>query len=471
MKNLKTTLTLFLLGMIAFSAQTQAQNDTVRLTAAFPTGKKTTSVMLLEKTAPRNVWLNRSFSYQLTVTNITANVLRDVTLTETLAKDFKLASTSPKATTLSNGKLRWSLGNLAPKASKTFTVTGTASKLGAFENCATLAYDMGACLAINVIEPALKLTKTAPDKVLLCDTIPMTITVTNTGVGAARNVVITDALPKGMTTTDGKTSLSYNLGSLAAGQSRQFDILVKASKTGSFTNNAVAKADGGLTANASAKTIVSQPVLTITKKGPAKRFEGRPIKYSLHVANTGDGVAKKAVVTDVIPAGTRVLKIGQNGTQVGNQVVWELGDLAVGASRDLTLALVGTRLGHIKNVATVKAYCATAVAATAKTEVAGIPAILLELIDEQDPIEIDANVTYMIRVTNQGSLAGTNINIATILEKAMVYVSSTGATKGTVSADGRSVTFAPLASLAPKKQAVWRVVVKAAQTGDVRFGV
>ena len=101
--------------------------------------------------------------------------------------------------------------------------------------------------------------------------------------------------------------------------------------------------------------------------------------------------------------------------------------------------------------------------------IAGIPAILLELIDEEDPIEVGNNVVYMIRVTNQGSLAGTNIKMDVELEDTMQYISSSGATLATQ--NGNKISLAPLPSLAPKKQAVWRIVVKAAGSGDVRFGV
>ena len=55
------------------------------------------------------------------------------------------------------------------------------------------------------------------------------------------------------------------------------------------------------------------------------------------------------------------------------------------------------------------------------------------------------------------------------MEDNQQYVSSTGATKGTI--EDNTITFAPLRSLAPKKKATWRVVVKAVRTGDVRFKV
>ena len=49
----------------------------------------------------------------------------------------------------------------------------------------------------------------------------------------------------------------------------------------------------------------------------------------------------------------------------------------------------------------------------------------------------------------------------------MQYISSSGPT--TASVLGNRVTFAPLASLAPKASASWNINVKAVGEGDVRF--
>ena len=93
----------------------------------------------------------------------------------------------------------------------------------------------------------------------------------------------------------------------------------------------------------------------------------------------------------------------------------------------------------------------------------------MEVIDLTDSIEVGNDVTYVITVTNQGSATDKDVVVKATLEDNMQYVSSSGATKGSLSA--RTVTFAPLPSLAPKAKASWRVTVKAVKAGDVRFRV
>ena len=121
------------------------------------------------------------------------------------------------------------------------------------------------------------------------------------------------------------------------------------------------------------------------------------------------------------------------------------------------------------NTATAAAYCAEGVTASVETSIAGIPALRLDVVDVEDPIEVGASTTYMITVTNEGTAADTNIRITCNLEDQLQYVSAAGATSG--SKVGNTVTFVPLQNLPPKAHATWRVVVTGVKAGDVRFKV
>ena len=97
----------------------------------------------------------------------------------------------------------------------------------------------------------------------------------------------------------------------------------------------------------------------------------------------------------------------------------------------------------------------------------GISALSMEVIDVEDPVRVGSHATYIIRVENQGSATATNISIGCMLEDYVRYVSSAGATAS--SQQGQTLRFFPLASLAPKTTAAWRVVVEAVRPGDARF--
>jgi len=432
-------------------------------------GKNCCGQVELTKVAPGEVAVGQEFEYKLIATNTSSLKLLDVVVTDELPGDFKVASSEPAVEGTKDGKTMWMLGEIEPGASKTITIKGAAQNPGKLVNCATVSFTPYVCLATNVVEPSLQLTKTAPSEVLLCDRIPITLTVTNNGTGTARNVVINDTLPDGLVTESGDSKVKINVGDLSGGQSKKYVINAKPLDTGKYENKAVAMAEGGLKANASSTTMVREPVLKITKSGPEKMFINKDITYNVKITNTGDAPADNTVVTDTLPAGTTFVSASSGGTMEGGKVTWNLGTLGVKDSRDLSVTVKSANAGTFKNSVTAKAKCAKAVDASASTMVTGIPAILLEVVDVDDPIAVGNNVTYVITVTNQGSAPGTNIKIGATLEDTMQFVSAGGATSG--KAEGKNVTFAPIQSLAPKAKATFRVTVKAVKSGDVRFAV
>ncbi|MBL7214412.1 MAG: DUF11 domain-containing protein [Phycisphaerae bacterium] len=423
----------------------------------------------LEKVMPASVQLNAPFEYTINLTNLTDMMLTDIEVKERIPTTLKDLSSAP-AGKLEGGIVTWKMDSLGPKATDKIVVQATATEAGCLQTCADVTYVILACANTQVVQPALTISKSAPDKVTICDAIPLKFVVTNKGTGTATNVKIMDTLPDGLMTQDGKKSIEIALGSLATGQSATRTVVTKAAKTGTFKNQASAVADGNLKAQSEVTTtVVTQPVLAIQKTGSKKEYLGRSIKYDITVTNKGDAVAADTVITDTIPAGVGNIQATAGGVLAENRVTWKVGNLAPKASKTVSVSYMPAGEGTLSNTARATAVCADAVSASAQTEINAISAILLEVVDVTDPIEVGNNVTYVITVTNQGSATGTGILIKAMLEDTMSYVSSSGATAGAI--DGSTITFAKLPSLAPKAKATWKVVVKAAKAGDVRFRV
>jgi uncharacterized repeat protein (TIGR01451 family) len=84
------------------------------------------------------------------------------------------------------------------------------------------------------------------------------------------------------------------------------------------------------------------------------------------------------------------------------------------------------------------------------TRIAGVAAILLEVVDVEDPIEVGREVNCVIKVTNQGSITGTNLRLVCTLPASQEFVSGTGATA--VKAKANTVTVVALPALAAKSR-------------------
>jgi uncharacterized repeat protein (TIGR01451 family) len=392
-------------------------------------------------------------------------------VTDNLPDGISYVSSSPSAN-VSGQNLSWSLGTVGPGGSQSISVTVKGSRTGTYENCADVRadYNLSArdCAPTVIVAPALAMEKRCPAEVTTCDPIDYVVVVRNTGDGPATNVRLEDRLPSGLQTRDGKTTVSGTIGDLMPGEAKEVRYTVNASQTGSYTNQASVTADDGLAAQATCTTVVKQPVLQVTKTGPDTRYINRSATYEITVRNTGDHPANQTMLVDTLPAGMRFDRASDGGQVSGGTVTWNLGTIEPGGSRTVSIDLTATSSGSVKNLVRATAICAEG-QAEVSTVIKGVPAILLEVIDVEDPIEVGTNTTYQIIVTNQGSADGTNIRIECTLPAQMEFVNASGASQHT--AEGKTVRFAPVPVLAPKAQATFNVTVKGSAEGDVRFKV
>lgn len=453
-------------------APTPAPAGTVSAALAVPTGNPATSAILLEKFVPSQVNVGQPFDIVIQVKNLTSGALDNVVVTDPLPSGFTVSKVNPQALAGGASSGTWNVGRLGPNETKRIVITGTASGKGALTSCTDVTYESAICLTTEVVSPALTVEVDCPDPgpISLCDPIPVTYKVCNTGDGTATNVQVRGAYPNGATDSSGGSEFTATIPSLAAGECRTFNVTLKAPTTGSYSVAAQARADGGLTANAApCTTRVTAPSLTINMSGNTKSFIGRQVSYDINAANTGDGVCEGTTVSATIPSCMSFVSATNGGTVQGNRVVWNLGNMAPAARANLRMVLKANTPCDATINAEVNCACADAATASAQTVVTGIPAILLEVIDINDPVAVGDQETYVITVTNQGSAVDTNIKITATLPAGVEFVSTSGATNGTRS--GNSVTFAPLSSLAPKEKATWRVVVRAVSEADARFRV
>ncbi len=101
--------------------------------------------------------------------------------------------------------------------------------------------------------------------------------------------------------------------------------------------------------------------------------------------------------------------------------------------------------------------------------VEGIAAILFELVDINDPVEVGGETTYEIRVSNQGSKAATEVRVVALLPPQMQAIHADGPARHVI--DGQRVLFDPVSQLAPKADMTYTVKVKALEAGDLRLRV
>lgn len=417
--------------------------------------------------------VGETFEYVINVSNPSQVDATSVTVTDNLPNGIQYVSSNPPSN--GGGSMSWNLGTIPGGGSSSIRVQVQGTRQGTFENCASVSAAQGLsaqdCCSTTITAPALVIEKNCTPNALLCEPIEYTVIVRNTGDGPAMNVRVVDTLPDGITATDGRQTREFNAGNLAPGEAKQARYTANASRTGSFTNRAVATADGGLSAETSCTTNVSNAELSVTKTANRNEvYIGRDFEYTITVNNSGNADATGVTLTDTIPNGTQFISASNGGQMSGGSVNWNLGTIAAGQSMSVNMTVKANAAGIAMNKACARTRCGEA-CGSVETPIKGIPAVLLEVIDLEDPDEIGTTETYKITVTNQGSANATNIRIVATVQPEADFVSASADFGGGATADGRTVTFTALPSLAPKQRATFTVVVRGQQAGDTRFKV
>jgi uncharacterized repeat protein (TIGR01451 family) len=283
-------------------------------------------------------------------------------------------------------------------------------------------------------------------------------------------VCVAAVLSEGLEHSRGR-KVSFEIGNLAAGETRNVQMICGTRAGGPQQCDAAAEADGGLAARESTAVNVIVPRLDLSLQGPGLRYLDRKAVYTIKVTNPGDAPATNVTVGDVVPAGFKLLAVSDGGRQdfATRTVSWFLGEIGPGQSKEVKLEAQAVIIGDHKHKATAVGSRGLRVESDLTTRVEGLSALLVEMVDTEDPIEVSGETAYEVRITNTGSKTETDIKLVATVPDKMDYKSSQGPTHGR--ADGRTIVFEPLDKLAPRADAVYRIVVKCLEPGTVRFKI
>lgn len=434
-----------------------------------PTGEEATSALMLWREMPAEAVVGQNFTYTLRVKNISKLDLGTVSVREN-CNPGQVISADPAFTGTAPADMMWAFP-LKAGETRDIKITVRPNAVGTVQSCATASFISTLCASTTIVQPALAITKTMRPEGLVCDPIPGEIVVTNTGSGAATNVKVTDQLPQGLTSVDGKTALSFDVGTLAKGESKRIPLSLKGSARGRFENDAMATADGGLKAqSARVATVLRQPQLELACKAPAQIVAGRDARFELTVTNKGDA-ACDTTVTVPMPAGATFVSATEGGAPAGTAITWRVAGLAPNTTRTVAFVLRPTGLNSIAVNASATCPCSNTAPTNCTTNVVGIPAMLLDGSDEPDPVEVGGTTTYTLRVTNQSGVSPlTNIRLVAKMSdadkmQAISFVGPTG--NGTLA--GNTITFPAIATLAPREMREFKIVVRATAAGQVQL--
>lgn len=317
------------------------------------------------------------FAYTLTLTNQGPGTATLVCVTNMLPNGLQMVGSTPSDGTVQSvsNTVVWQLAQLVAGTNATLTVEASANLLGSLTNLASvsaaetdLSTNDNAAAAVIRIWPSadLALVTTASQITYLGGSPMYYFQVVNQGPADAPNVVVTQALPAGLTNvaaqvTQGAYTISSNLlvwqaGTVPASGFAEIDISAGILTLGPITNLATVSADVVDTnlANNSAATIlnvVPEATLQVSQTASTNRvLVNDQFTCTITVTNLGQVAAPKTVLLAAFSLNADLLGAS---TTLGTAdveppgVLCGLGNFAPGASAVITILVHAPMVGEI----------------------------------------------------------------------------------------------------------------------------
>ena len=355
--------------------------------------------------------------YTVTVTNDGIGDANNVVIVDRLGEGLTFVSASD------NGvwdpvkrTITWTV-DLAKGESKVFSVIATVSGYGNVTNSLVVG---NKTVGVNVTVPEIIPDKTANiSNPNFGDNVNYTVTVTNDGIGDAKDVVVRDVLGEGLKFVSATGEYTWDEDSrtvtwivdLAKGESRTFYVNATVVSYGNVTNSLIV---GNKTISVNVTVPEINPDKTANISNP--NF-GDNVTYTVTVTNDGIGDANNVVIVDRLGEGLTFVSASDNGVwdPVKRTVTWIV-DLAKGESKVFTVNATVSGYGNVSNSLVVG------------NKTAGVNVTVPEIIPDKtvnvaNP-NFGDNVTYIVTVSNDGIGDANNVVIVDRLGEGLTFVSA-----------------------------------------------
>ncbi len=354
------------------------------------------------------------------------------------AKDIVVEAYFPRSVRLidadpfpneSKDHLVWVFEHLAPGQEKTIEITMIPGRRGELATSATVRFTGVASAVLTVDEPQLRLAISGSKDVMVGESLTQVITVSNPGTGIAHDVVVHAKIPEGLEHSRGKT-VEMGIGSLGAGESRELRLPLSAVNGGDAVIVVEARGSSNLSQRAQVTVKIASPKLSVEVAGPGLRYVNRHAQYLVTVTNEGVASTDNVRVVYLVPEGFSFIKTDKGGKfeATSGSVSWFVGRMEAGQSTQLALDLNARQIGEYLHHVQASGENGTLATAKAATRVDGTSAIVMEVSDLDDPVEVGTQTAYEIRIRNDGSKAAHNLRIACELPAGVELIDAKGPT-------------------------------------------
>ncbi|WP_456378303.1 DUF7507 domain-containing protein, partial [Lutibacter sp.] len=402
-----------------------------------------------------------TITYTIEVTNNGPSDATGVSLVDNLPIGVTYVSHSTAEGVFNNGSGEWIIGALASGATATLTIVATVdaetsgdtitnfttAAVGDQTDSTTTGDVLTAGITVSN-DADIVLTKVVDNATPNTgDTVTYTVTVRNNGPAKVTGLIVTDALPAGLTygivsPSDGIWTVpNWNVGTLESGEEETIVIeaVVGMDQGGQTLTNTVSNSqdqlDSNLTEDDASETIVvtSSDLITVKTVSNSIPNEGEIITYTIAVTNNGPDTATNVSLIDNLPVGVTFVSYSTaEGTYNYGSGLWTIGNIANGATATLNITATvddGTLGQTITN--TTNAVIADQSDPNPDNNIGSVsivPTAYIDLslsktvVDDVVNPEVGDMITFEIRIDNEGPTEATGIEVTDIIPSGYDFV-------------------------------------------------
>jgi len=188
----------------------------------------------VHKEYPEQATTANSYEYQIVVRNEGVDAVDHFDVEEHVGRDFRVLNATPDAY-LADNRLSWRLRNLQPGDEQTLAVSVKPIVEGPAEHVTLVSAAAAVGAETQVESPKLEFDVTAPPTAQVGQPCRIRFRVTNIGSSEIAGIVIEDDLSDELAHKGGR-ELDYDIGTLAPGESKQAQLVVRADALGTGTS-------------------------------------------------------------------------------------------------------------------------------------------------------------------------------------------------------------------------------------------
>ncbi|HTU22831.1 MAG TPA: hypothetical protein VMG10_32625 [Gemmataceae bacterium] len=425
----------------------------------------TVAAVSVEVMGPDQLLLSKPLAYEIVIRNTGGRPVAELHVEEPLPAGARALKTKPQAVARGN-RLVWDLRNLEAGGERHLKVELNLASAGELDLRPYVTFLCSDGLRTRVTRPPFSVEMSADhDKVPRGGRIRFTIHIANHGDAPVANIKIYDTLPSGLHHPQGRILAITNFGNLLPGETRSITLETTAVESGTFRNEVLAQADGGVEGRAGLDVVVTEPSLSLRVDGPAQTVTQREIDFHLEAANPGSLPAKNVRLVQTLPPTFEVVAASRGASLDTEQhaLVWSLPDLSAGQRQTVTFRVKASLAGDWPMTAAVLSQNLPEARATHTLRAEAAAELKLEVRAREERLSVGEETVFRMHVFNKGDAACAGLRLTAALPEAVTPLDAQGPSAGKI--DKQQVSFTPLAQLDAHGDVVYRLRVRGRQAG------